>query len=191
MLFILLTTLLQLSRTPPPPVNWLRLDTCDVFAAQPREVKSVYWDSNQHTEVCMTLIPTPESKESLPLRMTLSFTHVGRQLKGPPAVVMLHVSLPPFAVPTWPSLNLLIDREERLDLTTGSPSYSVTYPGGCGTDCSYTGVAVPLTLATFSRIGTAKSVSGEAFGVKFSLSAEDLESLIPFAARLMPPAQQP
>jgi hypothetical protein len=184
-------TLLLLAVTPgvyAEAPSWpLSLGSCSALGARPGEVKALYWELYQHTEVCVNLIPEPGPTGPSPFVFTFSFTHTGRELKAPPAVVLLRVQLPPFYVVLSPSLTVLLGATEKLDLTAADQPYRVTYPPNCTmseTGCGFTGVEVPLRRETFMRFAKVKTITGQSFGIAFSLSPEAHESLSNLASGL-------
>jgi hypothetical protein len=167
----------------------LSLSSCDILGARPGEVKALYWELYEHTEVCVNLVPEPGPAGASPLSVTFSFTHTGRKLEAAPANVLFRVMMPPYASVAWPSLQVTLDRSEPLDLTAPGQPYQVVFPPGCtlaGSGCGYTGVEVPVSREAFLRWAAAKTIRGTAFGVAFSFSPEAHESLLRLAERLEP-----
>jgi hypothetical protein len=167
----------------------LSLSSCDVLGARAGEVKALYWELYDHTEVCVNLPSAPGPPGAWPLSFTFSFTYTGRTMKAPPANVLFRVMMPPYAAIAWPSLQVTLDSGERLDLTAPGRPYRVVYPPGCvGAEdgCGCTGLEVPLSREEFLRWAAAKTISGTAFGVDFSLAPGAHESLLSLAERLEP-----
>jgi hypothetical protein len=175
--------------------SWpLSLGSCSILGARLGEVKTLYWDLYQHTEVCVTLAPEPTTASSTSaLAFTFSFTYPGHELKVPPAQVLLRVQLSPSYVVSAPSLHLMLSNTERVDLTASEEAYRMTFPPGCataGAGCGFTGIEVSLPREAFLRVVKATTISGEVFGMPFSFATDARRSLSTFAERLGPePAQ--
>src|SRR5262245_60702067 len=84
----------------------LSLGSCALPGAKPFEVRSVYWDLYQHTEVCVSFTPEPAEAG---LVLTFSFTHVGRTSMEPPRMVLLRAQLSSAAILTSASVSILFD----------------------------------------------------------------------------------
>lgn len=167
--------------------SWpLSLGSCAVLQAPPGEVRSLYWELYQHTEVCVGLAPQPGPEGPSPVAFSLSFTYTGRDRKAPPAWVLLHVQLPPVFVVLTPSLRLVLDQAERFDLTASPQLYRVTFPPGCAGDsgCGFTGLEALLSREFVGRLAKAKEISGEALGVPFVLSPDARDALALFAEQV-------
>jgi hypothetical protein len=153
----------------------LSLSSCSVLAARSGEVRTLYWQLYDVTEVCVNVAPEPGSEGPSPLAFTFSFTHAGREAKAAPSRMVWRVQLPPSHVATSPSLRMVLDEAEPVDLTApGQPSRLVFSPGcSGGTDCGYIGVEVFPARGVLARMLAAKTISGEALGgVPFSFGAE-------------------
>lgn len=169
--------------------SWpLSLGSCAVLQAPPGEVRSLYWDLYQHTEVCVNLAPQSGPEGPSPLAFSFSFTHTGRERKASPAFVVLHVQLPPTYVVLSASLHIVLDQAERFDLTASQQLYRVTFPPGCTTEggCGFTGLDALLSRDAFAHLVKARVISGEAFGIPFVLSPDAGQALSLFAERLGP-----
>lgn len=172
-----------------PQGSPLSLSSCDVLGARAGEVKALYWELYDHTEVCVKLAPVPGPPGAWPLSFAFSFTYTGRTMKAPPANVLFRVMMPPYAAIAWPSLQVTLDSSEHLNLTAPGRPYQVVYPPGCTlaeSGCGYTGLEVPLSREEFLRWAAAKTISGTAFGVDFSLAPGAHESLLSLAEKLAP-----
>jgi hypothetical protein len=169
------------------PSSPLSLGSCSLLGAKAGEVKTLFWELYNHTEVCVNLVPDPGPSGPSPFVLTFSFTHTGRQMTAPPATVLLRAQLPPNYVVLSPSLDVVLDATEHFDLTTPGQPYRLTYPPQCTmaeTGCGFTGIEVPLTPETFRRWARARAIAGKAFGIAFSLPPEARESLGRFAERV-------
>jgi hypothetical protein len=163
----------------------LSLGSCALEGAKPGELRSVYWELYQHTEVCVSFPAEPASSS---LALTFSFTHVGRALEERPRHVLMRAQLPPGAAVLRPSLSLLVDGREALDLTGPGALYQTTYPPHCTpppeTGCSFTGVEAAIPTSVFERIAEARTLEGRAFGAGFALSPAQRARVAALAARL-------
>src|SRR5688572_17296091 len=167
---VLALALLSVLSPPETPGFPLSLGSCALEGAKLGELRSVYWELYQHTEVCVSFGPEPASAG---LALTFSFTHVGRVMKERPQLVVLRAQLPPLAMVFSASVSLLVDGKEELDLTTGR-EYRMTYPPQCTPPseggCSFTGVEIAVPSSVFKRIAAAKTIEGRAFGIPFTLT---------------------
>lgn len=168
------------------PAIPLSLGSCALPGNRTGEVKSVYWELYQHTEVCVNLVPEPTATGPSPFVFTFSFTHTGREFK-PPAWVLFRAQLPPHYVVVVPSLDVALDGGEPLHLVSPGQPYQLTCPPNCTfseTGCGFTGVEVPLAPETFRRFAQAKRIQGTGFGIPFSLPEDARQGLSELARRL-------
>jgi hypothetical protein len=177
-------------------------DGWGVTRVQPREVKRIYWELLQTTEVLVRLVPTdPDGK---PVRVNLvlqaffpgraqrdPYTGLPQWPKGLPARLVLTAQAfaLTFVIPEL-SLRLVID---------GSP-VDLTVPGNrfrhipcliATDDCAPTGVEADLEPAVLRSLITARAVQGEALGFPIKLTHTDQAVLADFAARIGLPVERP
>jgi hypothetical protein len=166
-----------------------------VAGVKPREVRRIYWDLLETTEVVVRVIPIgPDGK---PIRVNLLFqaffpgrerrdwnTGLPQWPKGPPArlTVTAQAFALTFVIPAL-SLRLLID---------GTP-VDLTGPGGryrnipcliTTDDCTPNGVEADLDPRILASVIAARSVQGKALGFPFELLEADREVLREFAGRI-------
>jgi len=168
------------------PAIPLSLGSCALPGTRTGEVRSVYWELQEHTEVCVNLVPEATAAGPSPFVFTFSFTHTGRDFK-PPAWVLFRAQLPPHYVVVTPSLDVALDGGEPLHLVGPGQPYQVTYPPNCTfseTGCGFTGVEVPLSPETFRRLAQARRIQGTGFGIPFSLPEDARPSLCELARRM-------
>jgi len=169
---------------------------------QPREVKRIYWELLQTTEVLVRLVPIdPDGK---PVRVNLVFQAFfpGRAQqdlytvrpqwpKGPPARLVLTAQAFPmtFVIPEL-SLRLVIDGA-TVELTGPGSRYR-NIPCLIATDdCAPNGVETDLEPAVLRSLITARAVQGQALGFPIKLTHADQAVLADFAARIGLPVERP
>jgi hypothetical protein len=156
----------------------------------PGEVKRIYWELLQTTEVLVRLVPAdPDGK---PVRVDLVFQaffpgrpeRIGAAMqwpKGRPARLTVAAQAFPatFVIPEL-SLRLVMDGA-TVDLTGAAGRYRHLLP--CP-DCTPNGVEADLEPAMLQSLITARSVEGQALGFPIRLTPADQTVLADFAARI-------
>jgi hypothetical protein len=155
--------------------------------APAREVRTLYWDLFQTTEVWLTVLPQEPERR---VRLVFQAFFAGREVKGPPRSVVVRAlfwSQPPAEAFTLiePSLRFVIDGN-AVDLTG---------PGGCSmfaapdascfplypcVGCSANGVGIKLEPPLLQALASGKIVQGKALGFPFVLSVADHSALAQF-----------
>lgn len=170
-------------------------DAWGVARAQPREVKRIYWELLERTDVVVRLVPVdPEGK---PVRVNLVFQAFfpGRAVrdpysglpqwpKGRPARLTVTAQALPltFVIPEL-SLRLTVDGR-TIDLTAPGSAYR-NIPCLLAADgCTPDGVEADLDPVILQSLIQARSVEGHALGFPFKLTAADQSALTDFAARI-------
>jgi hypothetical protein len=162
-----------------------------IARAQPREVKRIYWELLQTTEVLVRLVPVdPDGK---PVRVDLVFQaffpgrpeRIGAAMqwpKGRPARLTVTAQAFPatFVIPEL-SLRLVLDGA-TVDLTGSPGRYRHILP--CPDGCSPNGIEADLEPAILQSLITARSVEGLALGFPIELRPADQTALADFAARI-------
>jgi hypothetical protein len=165
-----------------------------VYFAQepPRQVKRVYWDLFQTTEVWVRIMP--EEPDGSPPLVDLVFqaffpgraerdpyTGLPRWPKGAPARLAIRASLPTRSV-----------REESLQLAIDGETFEVgsgcTSPSASALPCQVlqpdggfpVGMTADVEPTLFERLAGAKSVTGTVLGFPITLSADDRAALVRF-----------
>ncbi len=141
--------------------------------SRPREVKRVYWDLFQTTEVWVTLSPVTASSFAGP-RFAFQAFFPGREAKGRPQRIQVK-ALAGGATSDF-SLRVVIDGKTT-DLTGPDGTSFLLYPP-CGEEwCSPNGVAAELKAELLCSMADTAHVQILAFGSAFPLSSEDRAAL--------------
>lgn len=184
--FTLLTALFLLQA---PGDGW------GVAPAPPREVRRVYWDLFQTTEVWVLLLPEgPQGEPPLVNFVFQAFfpgrakrepySKLPRWPKGEPERLVLKVQGTPLTLIREFSLRLVIDNT-TVDLTGAGSDF--TYLGCFAGDmvgCSVTGVEVKMEPSLLRSLITAESVRGQALGFPIEFKEADQLALTEFAERV-------
>jgi hypothetical protein len=172
----------------------------NLVQAPPREVKRVYWDLFETTEVWVLLLPGGPKGEPPP-RVNLVFqaffpgrakrdpnTGLPQWPKGEPQRLALRAQLFPLTeTMTFPrdlSLRLVVD-DETFDLGAAcvpgawpAPQCQLLFPGP---ESAANGVSVEVQPSLLQRLAKARVVSGTALGFPIILSSDDLGAVSKFA----------
>jgi hypothetical protein len=163
-----------------------------------REVKKLYWDLFETTEMWTRLIPEdPDGKPPLASLIFQAFfpgraerdpyTGLPRDPKGPPARIVVQAQPLPLTVIRELSLRLVIDGR-RIDLTGPTSRYRNLPCLVATEDCVPNAVEAELEPSTLRSLIAATSVSGEALGFPIKLADADRAALAEFATRIgVPP----
>jgi hypothetical protein len=165
-----------------------------VSPAAPREVKRVYWDLFQTTEVWVRIIPEdPDGKPPLVSLVFQAFfpgraerdlySGLPKWPKGQPARLALRAEPLPTTLVLVLSLRLVIDGQ-TLDLTGPGRRYRTLPCLVASEDCAPNAVEVDLEPSTLRSLVAARSVEGEALGFPIRLVAADRLALSEFAERV-------
>jgi hypothetical protein len=148
--------------------------------SRPREVKRLYWDLFQTTEVWVTLSPVTGDTVAGP-RFAFQAFFPGREIKGRPQRIQVKAL---GGNGSDLSLRVTVDGKTT-DLTGPDGSSSLVYPA-CGPDesCGAIGVVASLKPELLSSMVTAGNVDVSAFGSTFPLSPEDRAALGEFAKQV-------
>jgi hypothetical protein len=162
---------------------------------QPREVRRIYWDLLQTTEVLVRLVPI--DPEGRPVRTNLVFqaffpgraerdpyTGLPQWPKGPPARLVLTAQAfaMTFVIPEL-SLRLVIDGA-TVELTGLGSGYRNIPCLMATDDCAPNGVEADLEPAVLQSLITAHAVRGQALGFPIKLTHADQVVLTDFATRI-------
>jgi hypothetical protein len=164
-----------------------------IVQAPPREVKRLYWDLFQTTEIWLRLIP--ENPDGKPPLVSLIFQAFfpGRAERNPysglpqwpkraPARLALRAQPLPRTVIRELSLRLQIDGD-TFDLTT--PGRYTNRPCFVATeDCSPNAVEAELEPSILRSLISARTAGGQALGFQVRLTGADQAALADFAARI-------
>ena len=174
----------------------------NLVQAPPREVKRVYWELFETTEVWVLLLPGSPQGEPAPVNIVFQAFFSGRAKrdpysklpqwpKGEPETLTVRVQPFPMTVNYDLSLRLVVD-DETFDLGATCPSAGGSGPpllrpppgGGCQILYSgevYSGVSVKVQPALLQRLAKARVVTGTALGFPILLSSDDLGAVGKFA----------
>jgi hypothetical protein len=169
----------------------------NLVQAPPREVKRVYWELFQTTEVWVLILPESPKGEPVPVNVVFQAFFAGRAKrdsssglpewpKGKPDRLTLRVQLFPLTETlTYPrdlSLRLAVD-DETFDLGAScvprgsGPECQLLFPG----EGAANGMSVEVQPALLQRLAKARVVTGTALGFQILLSPDDLGAVGKFA----------
>jgi hypothetical protein len=162
--------------------------------APAREVRRLYWELAQMTEVWVRLIP--EDPDGKPPLVNLVFqayypgragrdpyTGLPQEPKGPPARLAVRAEPLPLTVIRELSLRLVIDGK-RFDLTGPGSRYRNLPCLVSSEDCVPNAVEAELDPSILRSLIAAKTVQGQALGFPVTLTGPDLLALTEFASRI-------
>jgi hypothetical protein len=165
-----------------------------------REVKKLYWELFETTEIWIRLIPEdPDGKPPLVNLIFQAFfpgraerdpyTGLPRDPKGPPARIVVQAQPLPLTVIRELSLRLVIDGR-RIDLTGPTSRYRNLPCLVANGDCAPNAVEAELEPSALRSLIAATSVRGEALGFPIKLTDADRTALAEFATRIgLPPGK--
>lgn len=165
-----------------------------VLAPDTRQVKRLYYELFQTTEIWLRLVPDgPDGKPPLvnvifqayfPGRAARDpYTGLPKEPKGPPARLLLVARALPLTMIRDLSLRLTVDGRV-VPLTGPGAKHRDFYPCFVGDGCAADGVEAEIDAALLRSLVAAREVRGEALGFPFKLVAEDQRPLAEFAARI-------
>ena len=152
-------------------------------AAGDGDIRAVYWELQNQTDVWLTLEPRDAGGARAPL-LTFTYRFAGKRPEGPPT----HIDVRAYAPPLWAgraTLWFLLDGREKIDLGSS--------PGGLigGVPSDYLLQTIPIEM--FKRFASAKRISGEALGSDFELTESQRLAVRAFLEQVLSdnPARQP
>ncbi len=162
-----------------------------VLVPDTRQVKKLYWDLFQTTEIWVRLIPEdPAGKPPLVSLMFQAYfpgraerdpyTGQPRDPKGPPSKLVLRAQPLPMTYVSQLTLKLVIDGK-TVDLAAPGAAYQYLSP--CQ-ECAANAIMADIDAALLRSLVTAQAVKGEALGFPIRLTAEDERALAEFAERV-------
>lgn len=169
-------------------------DAWTLVQSPPREIKRVYWDLFQTTEVWLRLVP--EDRDGKPPLLSLVFhaffpgpaerdpySGLPRQPKGPPARVVVRAQPLPLTMIRELSLRLVVDGN-TVELTGPTSRYR-NLPCLIATeDCTPNAVEADLEPSVLRSLTIARTVRGEALGFPIRLTEADQAALSEFVTRI-------
>lgn len=170
-------------------------DGWNLAPAPPREIKRLYWELFETTEVWVRLFP--EGPQGEPPLVSLVFqaffpgrakrepySKLPRWPKGAPERLTLTVQGSPLTFIQVFSLRLVID-DKTVDLTRPGSDYRyIGCPAGVMEECAVAGVVVNIEPSMLRALTTARSVRGEALGFPIELEEADQLALGEFMGRI-------
>jgi hypothetical protein len=165
-----------------------------IAQTQPREVKRLYWDLFQTTEVFVRLIPeNPEGKPGLVNLIFQAFfpgraerdpySGLPKEPKGKPARIAVTAQPLPLTAIRELSLEFVVDGK-TIELTGPGHKYRNLPCLVATTDCIPNAVEAELELPILQLLITGKDVEGEALGFPIKLTEADIQALTEFVTRV-------
>lgn len=162
--------------------------------APPREVKRLYWELFQTTEVWVSLTPGVGNGNQPLLNLVFQAFFPGRPEREPysglpqwpkGAPARLVVRAEPFSLTAIRDLTLRFVLDDYTFDLTGPGSRYTIHPCGIGSDgCTPNAVEAELHPTLLRALIAARAVRGEALGFPIQLAAADQRALADFAQRV-------
>jgi hypothetical protein len=145
---------------------------------QDGDIRTVYWELQNRTEVFLTLqLKTPDGKTA-PL-VTMSVGFAGKTPKSRPSNVLIHAYAGTFWAPRIQFWLVLDDAPENIDLVPRG--WNTGLMSGPATDY----LPVTISLETLNRIADARRVTGNVLGLEFELTDLQRRAIRAFRDRVM------
>jgi hypothetical protein len=144
------------------------------------DVRVLYHELRDLTEVWLTLEPKGPAGETLPILLTFNVAFPGKR----PAVPVTQVEMRAYVGRLWnprPELTLVLDGKTTLDVAGPNPRILT---GGDYETTSMTAVVGTLSTDTLKTIGEARSVSGNALRLPFVLNESQRQAIAAFRERI-------
>ena len=141
------------------------------------DVRVLYHELRDLTEVWLTLEPKGPSGDELPISLAFHVAFTGKR----PAAPLTQVEMRAYVGRLWnpqPVLTLVVDEKAKLDLAGPNPR---TVSGDEGTMLAVVGT---MSVETLKTIGEARSVSGNALRLPFVLSESQRKAIAAFRERV-------
>jgi hypothetical protein len=162
--------------------------------APPREVKRVYWELFQTTELWLQLIPEdPDGKPPLVNLVFQAFfpgradrnpySGLPQEPKGPPARLVLKAQPLPLTIVRELSLRLVIDGK-AVDLAGPDGRYRNLPCLVASEGCTPYAIEAELEPSVLRSLITAQAVHGQVLGFPIELTEADQRALAEFATRI-------
>lgn len=170
-----------------PGSGWAMVD------APPREVRRLYWELQETTEVWVRLTPGDPGGDPPLVSLVFQAFFPGRARRDPytglpqwpsgkAARLVVRAEPSPLTVIRSLSLRLVLDRH-TFNLAGPGNRYTIL-PCGTGDDvCAPNSVEAELDPSLLRAVTVARSVGGEALGFPIQLTPADQRALAEFAAR--------
>jgi len=158
-----------------------------------REVKTLYWELFQTTEIWVRLAPEGRDHKPAPLSLIFYVTFPGKELSIEPTDITIRAQADPRFAAAKFSLKLAPKPGQPFDLVgpLGTVKNSIGtnfqyYPNCPGGGCAVTGVISYLPWKVFLQIARSESLTAEVLGIEVSFQQADLDALRAFAKKLAP-----
>ncbi len=142
---------------------------------RPREVRRLYWDLFQTTEVWVTLSPVTQNTVAGP-RFAVQALFPGREVKGPPGRIQVKALVDP------------VGNDTSFRVTVNGKAWEVTGAGGdwflLRGDYGTFGIVAALTPEVLRAMAGSANVTVSVLGVELRLSPQDVEALAEFARQI-------
>jgi hypothetical protein len=150
--------------------------------AQDGDIRVVYWELINQTEVWLTLTPNTPRGDPVPASMTFAIRFCGKRPAEP--VTGVEVRALAGLLFVWKQqLGLVLDGRETIPLAGPDVSYSTIYGSAC--DGCVQGVLATISIDTLKRIASAASISGDLLGTEFVLAPSQRAALARFLERVL------
>jgi hypothetical protein len=181
-----MTSLILLSQG--PGGGWAMVD------APPREVRRLYWELQETTEVWVRLTPGDPNGAAPLISLVFQAFFPGRAArdpytglpqwpKGEPARLVVRAEPFPLTAIRGLSLQLVLDGH-AFNLAGPGSRYAILPCGVGSDDCAPNSVEAELDPALLRALTVARTVGGEALGFPITLAPSDQRALAEFAARV-------
>ena len=142
------------------------------------DIRAVYWELRNESEVWLTLEPKAAAGGSAPM-LTFTFQFPGKRPAAPPAQIEVRAYAPVLMWAPRPELWLVLDGGDKLDIgARGSP-----YGMMSGQVSDY--LTAMISIDTLKRIAGAKRIAGSALGIDFELNESQASALRTFLERVL------
>jgi hypothetical protein len=149
--------------------------------ARPREVKSVYWELFQTTEVSLLLIPEVLDQEKPLVQLVFQAFCRGRRIETAPERLVIRALPLPLTGMKEPSLRLDVDGKRTISSGSQTKPRLLYPPFGDQAN----GVEVGIEPEVLGALVLGKQIEGEALGFPIRLAKEDQDALGRFVAALV------
>lgn len=146
------------------------------------EIRVLYWELRDETEVWLTLEPRSPDGDKLPIGLSLSVVFSGKRPTGPLTQVDVRAFVGLLWAPT-PQLMLTVDGES-VEFAPPGPSSIYSGPPGEG---ALTGVVGTISIATLKKMVSARSIGGNALRMNFDLNGSQRAAIAKFTERVLSP----
>lgn len=161
--------------------------------SSPREIKTLYWELFQTTEIWVRISPDGKDHKPSPVSLIFYVTFSGKELSFEPTHITIRAQADPRFVASKFSLKLSPQPGAPLDLVgpPGTAKNSIGtnfqyYPNCPGGGCAVTGVISYLPWKVFLQIARSESLTVEALGIEVSFHKADFDALRAFAKTIFP-----